>query len=65
MRVDEYCCTNVAGMYAAGDVANHYDPLVGRHIRVEHDQNAIAQGMAAARSMLGKLQQPYAEVPWF
>lgn len=63
--VDEYCRTNVAGIYAAGDVANHYHPLAGRHIRVEHYQNAIAQGMAAARSMLGKLHQPYAEVHWF
>lgn len=63
--VDEYCRTNVEGIFAAGDVANHFHPLVGRHIRVEHYQNAISQGMAAARSMLGKLQQPYAEVHWF
>jgi 3-phenylpropionate/trans-cinnamate dioxygenase ferredoxin reductase subunit len=62
--VDEYCRTNVAGIYAAGDVANHYHPLVGRHIRVEHYQNAISQGQAAARNMLGQ-QQPYAEVHWF
>lgn len=63
--VDEYCRTNVDGIYAAGDVANHYHPLAGRHIRVEHYQNAIAQGQASARSMIGKLQQPYAEVHWF
>ena len=55
----------MSGIFAAGDVANHFHPLVGRHIRVEHYQNAISQGMAAARSMLGKLQQPYAEVHWF
>ncbi len=62
--VDEYCQTNVEGIYAAGDVARHYHPLVGRHIRVEHYQNAISQGMTAARNMLGK-QQTYAEVHWF
>lgn len=62
--VDEYCQTNVEGIYAAGDVARHYHPLVGRHIRVEHYQNAISQGMAAARNMLGK-QQAYTEVHWF
>lgn len=62
--VDEYCQTNIEGIYAAGDVARHYHPLVGRHIRVEHYQNAISQGQAAARNMLGK-QQPYAEVHWF
>lgn len=62
--VDEYCRTNVEGIYAAGDVANHYHPLAGRHMRVEHYQNAISQGQAAARNMLGQ-QLPYAEVHWF
>jgi 3-phenylpropionate/trans-cinnamate dioxygenase ferredoxin reductase subunit len=62
--VDEYCQTNIDGIYAAGDVARHYHPLVGRHIRVEHYQNAISQGQAAARNMLGQAQA-YAEVHWF
>lgn len=62
--VDEYCQTSVENIYAAGDVARHYHPLVGRHIRVEHYQNAISQGMTAARNMLDK-QQIYNEVHWF
>lgn len=62
--VDEYCQTNIAGIYAAGDVARHYHPLVERHIRVEHYQNAISQGMTAARNMLGN-PQAYTEVHWF
>lgn len=62
--VDEYCRTNVAGVFAAGDVANHFHPVFGRHVRVEHWQNALKQGAAAARSMLGK-GQPYNEVHWF
>jgi 3-phenylpropionate/trans-cinnamate dioxygenase ferredoxin reductase subunit len=62
--VDEYCRTNAPGIYAAGDVANHYHPVFGRHLRVEHWQNALRQGAAAARSMLGK-GQPYDEVHWF
>lgn len=62
--VDEYCQSNIEGIYAAGDVANHYHALIGRHIRVEHYQNAISQGQAAARNMLGE-HQPYAEVHWF
>jgi 3-phenylpropionate/trans-cinnamate dioxygenase ferredoxin reductase subunit len=62
--VDEYCRSNVEGIYAAGDVANHYHPVFGRHIRVEHWDNATKQGAAAARSMLGK-QSPYDEIPWF
>lgn len=62
--VDEYCQTNVEGIYAAGDVANHFHPLYGKHIRVEHWQNAIHQGRAAVRSMLGK-REPYNDVHWF
>ena len=62
--VDEYCRTGVEGIYAAGDVANHYHPVFGRHIRVEHWQNALRQGPAAARSMLGN-GESYEEIPWF
>jgi 3-phenylpropionate/trans-cinnamate dioxygenase ferredoxin reductase subunit len=62
--VDEYCQTNVSGVYAAGDVANHYHPMFDRRIRVEHWQNAIKQGAAAARNMLGR-HVPYDEVHWF
>jgi 3-phenylpropionate/trans-cinnamate dioxygenase ferredoxin reductase subunit len=62
--VDEFCRTSVEGIYAAGDVANHYHPVFERRIRVEHWQNALNQGSAAARSMLGK-GESYDEVPWF
>src|SRR5215210_1749583 len=62
--VDEYCRTGVEGIYAAGDVANHYHPVFGRRIRVEHWQNALKQGPAAARNMLEK-GEPYDEIPWF
>jgi 3-phenylpropionate/trans-cinnamate dioxygenase ferredoxin reductase subunit len=62
--VDQYCQTNVAGIHAAGDVANHYHPVFGRQMRVEHWQNAIKQGAAAARNMLGK-RIAYDEIHWF
>jgi 3-phenylpropionate/trans-cinnamate dioxygenase ferredoxin reductase subunit len=62
--VDELCRTNVEGIFAAGDVANHNNPVFGRRIRVEHWQNAIKHGQAAALSMLGKAS-PYREVYWF
>lgn len=62
--VDEYCRTNVPGICAAGDVTSHYHPVFQRRIRVEHWQNALKQGPAAARSMLGK-GEPYDEVHWF
>jgi 3-phenylpropionate/trans-cinnamate dioxygenase ferredoxin reductase subunit len=62
--VDELCRTNVEGIFAAGDVANHDNPLFGRRLRVEHWQNAIKHGRAAALSMLGK-GSPYRDVYWF
>ena len=62
--VDAYCRTNVSGIYAAGDVANHYHPVFDRQMRVEHWHNAVKQGAAAARNMLGK-DVAYDEVHWF
>lgn len=62
--VDEYCRTSVADIFAAGDVANHLHPVLGHHIRVEHWQNAIRQGAAAAKSMMGG-EEPYQEIHWF
>jgi 3-phenylpropionate/trans-cinnamate dioxygenase ferredoxin reductase subunit len=51
-------------VYAAGDVAAAFHPLYGRRIRVEHWANALNQGPAAARSMLGR-EAPYERVPYF
>jgi 3-phenylpropionate/trans-cinnamate dioxygenase ferredoxin reductase component len=62
--VDEYCRTNVQNIHAAGDVANHYHPVFQKRMRVEHWQNAMQQGAAAARSMLGT-GKPYDAVHWF
>ena len=61
--VNEFCETSHSDVYAAGDVANFYSPVLGRRLRVEHWHNAQNQGAAAARSMLRR--EPYAEVPWF
>ena len=61
--VDSKCQTNVPGIFAAGDVANHLHPLFGR-IRVEHYNNAEKQGAAAAKSMLGS-DAPYDYVHTF
>jgi 3-phenylpropionate/trans-cinnamate dioxygenase ferredoxin reductase component len=51
-------------IYAAGDVANAYHPLLGRRVRVEHWANALKAGPAAARSMLGQ-DVSYDAVPYF
>jgi 3-phenylpropionate/trans-cinnamate dioxygenase ferredoxin reductase component len=51
-------------IYAAGDVAYAYHPLLRRHIRVEHWANALNQPQAAARAMLGH-SVAYDRVPYF
>ena len=51
-------------IYAAGDVANAYHPLLGRHLRVEHWANALNQPQVAARAMLGQ-DVAYDLVPYF
>jgi 3-phenylpropionate/trans-cinnamate dioxygenase ferredoxin reductase subunit len=61
--VDEYCQTNVPGIYAAGDVANWWWPSRGERLRVEHETNAQAQAVAAARNMAGQ-QNVYDPVPF-
>jgi 3-phenylpropionate/trans-cinnamate dioxygenase ferredoxin reductase component len=62
--VDEFCRTNVEAVYAAGDVANHWHPIFERRMRVEHWDNALKQGAAAARNMMG-LQAVFDDPHWF
>jgi 3-phenylpropionate/trans-cinnamate dioxygenase ferredoxin reductase subunit len=52
------------GIYAAGDIACAFHPLLGRHIRVEHWANALHQPDTAARAMLGQ-DASYDNVPYF
>ncbi|NYF98347.1 NAD(P)/FAD-dependent oxidoreductase [Janibacter cremeus] len=61
--VDERLRTSDPHVFAAGDVANHDHPTVGR-VRVEHWDSAIHQGRHAARSMLGG-QEAYTRQPYF
>jgi 3-phenylpropionate/trans-cinnamate dioxygenase ferredoxin reductase subunit len=51
-------------VFAAGDVANAHHPFYGERIRVEHWANALNQGPAAARNMLGQ-GVPYERLPYF
>ncbi len=52
--VNEYLETSSPGIYASGDVANIFDPSVGKMRRVEHWNNAMYTGKLAARNMAGK-----------
>ena len=59
-------CLAAPGVVAAGDVARWPNRLFGQSMRVEHWDNAIEQGMAAARRLLaGEDAEPFAPVPWF
>ena len=62
--VDEALRSSAPDVHAAGDVAAAFHPLYGRHVRVEHWANALHQGPAAARSMLGQ-EVVFDRVPYF
>jgi 3-phenylpropionate/trans-cinnamate dioxygenase ferredoxin reductase subunit len=62
--VDAYGRTSAPDIFAAGDVTNHFNPLLGRHVRLECWQNAQNQALAIAGVLCGE-DTPYAEVPWF
>lgn len=62
--VDRSLCTIDPDVYAAGDVANSFNPLYGKQIRVEHWANALNAGPAAAKAMLGQ-QIAYDQLPYF
>ena len=62
--VDATLQASAPGVYAAGDVANVLHPFYGRRVRVEHWANALNQGPAAARNMLGR-EEPYDRIPYF
>jgi 3-phenylpropionate/trans-cinnamate dioxygenase ferredoxin reductase subunit len=62
--VDERLQSSADGIYACGDIANAAHPVFTQHVRVEHWANALEQGPAAARSMLGK-DVSYDKVPYF
>ena len=62
--VDEHLRTNVAGIFAAGDVANFYNPALDMRLRVEHEDNANTMGRAAGRAMAGANER-YDHLPFF
>jgi 3-phenylpropionate/trans-cinnamate dioxygenase ferredoxin reductase component len=62
--VDANLESSAPGVFAAGDVANAWHPLFERNVRVEHWANALNQGPAAARNMLGR-GEPYERIPYF
>lgn len=62
--VDAALRTSAPDVYAAGDVANAYHPVISRHLRSEHWANALGAGKIAARSMIGR-PASFNEIPYF
>lgn len=61
---NEYLETNVPGVFAAGDVAEFYDPTIEAHHTMGTWDNALAHGRIAAVNMAGD-HQPYVDVPTY
>lgn len=62
--VDAQLRTSDAEVWAAGDVANFYNPALGRYLRVEHEDAAVGMGRVAGRAMAGD-PGDYATLPFF
>lgn len=62
--VNEFLQTSASDIFAAGDVANFYNPALGKRIRVEHEDNSNAMGEIAGKNMVGSAT-PYHYLPAF
>ena len=62
--VNEYLETNVPHVYAAGDIAEFYDPTINKHHTMGTWDNALAHGRIAATNMAGG-HAAYIDVPTY
>jgi NAD(P)H-nitrite reductase large subunit len=61
---NQYLETNVANVFAAGDVAEFYDVTIGRHNMMGTWGNSAGHGRVAALNMAGK-QTVYEDIPMY
>jgi NADPH-dependent 2,4-dienoyl-CoA reductase/sulfur reductase-like enzyme len=64
IEVNQFLQTNNKDIYAAGDVANFFNPLLDKRIRVEHANNADEMGKQVGRN-LASAGEPYEYLPYF
>jgi 3-phenylpropionate/trans-cinnamate dioxygenase ferredoxin reductase subunit len=63
VAVDDFLVTSAPQIYAAGDVAEFFDPALGKRRRVEHEDNANTMGRLAGRNMAGA-GEAYEHLPY-
>lgn len=64
IHVDDLLRTNHPDIFAAGDVAEFYNQSLKKHIRVEHEDNAVTMGAYAGKNMTGEMAA-YHHLPYF
>lgn len=64
IHVDDLLRTSNPDILSAGDAAEFYNSSLGKHMRVEHEDNAVTMGKYAGMSMAGE-GQPYHYLPYF
>jgi 3-phenylpropionate/trans-cinnamate dioxygenase ferredoxin reductase subunit len=62
--VDRTLATSHPGIYAAGDVAEFFNPAFDKRMRLEHKDNANSMGRQAGRNMAGA-SEPYDHLSYF
>lgn len=62
--VDASLRTSAEDIFAAGDVANFYNPSLDQRLRVEHEDNANVMGRLAGQAMAGR-EVSYDYLPYF
>ena len=62
---DEWCRASVPDVVAVGDAAQRWSPRAGRHLLVEHWDDAGSAGTTAASALLTEDGPPFDPVPYF
>jgi NADPH-dependent 2,4-dienoyl-CoA reductase/sulfur reductase-like enzyme len=65
VRTDQYGATDVPGIYAVGDSSAWWDPLLDRHVRIEHWTEAKDRPAIVASRMLGAPLPEMIKAPYF
>ncbi|MGI2325692.1 MULTISPECIES: NAD(P)/FAD-dependent oxidoreductase [Methylococcus] len=62
--VNDFLQAGHPDVYAAGDAASFFSPVLGCRMHVEHEDNARTMGRLAGRNMAGEAR-PYRHLPYF